>query len=98
MRQKKNPFRVSLFLSFMLTIVEPDSGGDGAAGGAGAAHHGAGSRTGGLCPPAGAGAEEDEEFYRTHCTDVLVNDCADAAAFEQRAYRALETILKEEQA
>jgi len=29
---------------------------------------------------------------------VLVNDCADAAAFEQRAYRALETILKEEQA
>ena len=43
-------------------------------------------------------AQKDEEFYRTHCTDVLVNDCADAAAFEQRAYRALETILKEEQA
>ena len=42
-------------------------------------------------------AQKDEEFYRTHCTDVLVNDCADAAAFEQRAYRALETILKEEQ-
>ena len=43
-------------------------------------------------------AQKDEEFYRTHCTDVLVNDCADAAAFERRAYRALETILKEEQA
>ena len=43
-------------------------------------------------------AQKDEGFYRTHCTDVLVNDCADTAAFEQRAYRALETILKEEQA
>ena len=43
-------------------------------------------------------AQKDDEFYRTHCTDTLFNDCADAAAFEDAAYAALHRILKEEQA
>ena len=43
-------------------------------------------------------AQKDDAFYRAHCTDTLVNDCADAASFEDRAYRALERILKEERA
>ena len=43
-------------------------------------------------------AQKDDEFYRTHCTDTLFNDCADAAAFENAAYAALHRILKEERA
>lgn len=43
-------------------------------------------------------AQKDDEFYRTHCTDTLFNDCADAAAFEDAAYVALHRILKEERA
>ncbi len=43
-------------------------------------------------------AQKDDEFYRTHCTDTLFNDCADAAAFEDAAYAALCNILKEERA
>jgi two-component system phosphate regulon sensor histidine kinase PhoR len=43
-------------------------------------------------------AQKDDGFYRAHCTDVLENDCGSAAAFEEKAYRALETILKEERA
>ena len=43
-------------------------------------------------------AQKDDEFYRTHCTDTLFNDCADAAAFEEAAYAALHRILKEERA
>ena len=43
-------------------------------------------------------AQKDDEFYRTHCTDTLFNDCADAAAFEDAAYAALHRILKEERA
>ena len=43
-------------------------------------------------------AQKDDEFYRTHCTDTLFNDCADAAAFEDAAYTALCNILKEERA
>ena len=43
-------------------------------------------------------AQKDEAFYRAHCTDVLVNDCGSAAAFTEKARRALETILKEERA
>ena len=43
-------------------------------------------------------AQKDDEFYRTHCTDTLFNDCADAAAFEDAAYAALYRILKEERA
>lgn len=43
-------------------------------------------------------AQKDDGFYRTHCTDVLENDCGSAGAFEEKAYRALETILKEERA
>ena len=43
-------------------------------------------------------AQKDEAFYRARCTDVLVNDCGSAAAFTEKARRALETILKEERA
>lgn len=43
-------------------------------------------------------AQKDDGFYRTHCTDTLFNDCADAAAFEDAAYTALDHILKEERA
>ena len=43
-------------------------------------------------------AQKDDAFYRTHCTDTLFNDCADAAAFEDAAYAALHRILKEERA
>ena len=43
-------------------------------------------------------AQKDDEFYRTHCTDTLFNDCASAAAFEDAAYAALHRILKEERA
>lgn len=43
-------------------------------------------------------AQKPDDFYRKHCTDILVNNSADAAAFEETAYRALQTILKEEQA
>ena len=43
-------------------------------------------------------AQKDDEFYRTHCTDTLFNDCADAAAFEDAAYAVLHRILKEERA
>lgn len=43
-------------------------------------------------------AQKDDEFYCTHCTDTLFNDCADAAAFEDAAYAALHRILKEERA
>ncbi len=43
-------------------------------------------------------AQKDDEFYRTHCTDTLFNNCADAAAFEDAAYTALCNILKEERA
>ena len=43
-------------------------------------------------------AQKDDEFYRTHCTDTLFNDCADATAFEDAAYAALHRILKEERA
>ena len=43
-------------------------------------------------------AQKDDEFYRTHCTDTLFNDCAGAAAFEDAAYAALHRILKEERA
>ena len=43
-------------------------------------------------------AQKPDDFYREHCTDILVNNSADAAAFEETAYRALQTILKEEQA
>ena len=43
-------------------------------------------------------AQKDDGFYRTHCTDTLFNDCADAAAFEDAAYAALHRILKEERA
>ena len=43
-------------------------------------------------------AQKDDEFYHTHCTDTLFNDCADAAAFEDAAYAALHRILKEERA
>ncbi len=43
-------------------------------------------------------AQKPDDFYRTHCTDTLYNDCADSAAFEHEAYTALHRILKEEQA
>lgn len=43
-------------------------------------------------------AQKDDGFYRAHCTDILVNNGADAAAFTQAAYTALEKLLKEERA
>lgn len=42
-------------------------------------------------------AQKDDAFYREHCTDILVNDGADAAAFAEAARTALEKLLKEEQ-
>ena len=43
-------------------------------------------------------AQKQDGFYRDGCTDVLVNDGADAAAFQEAARCALEKILKEERA
>ena len=31
-------------------------------------------------------AQKGEDFYRAHCTDILVNDAASAAEFENKAY------------
>ena len=41
-------------------------------------------------------AQKSDDFYRAHCTDILMNDGASAADFEEAALTALETLLKEE--
>lgn len=41
-------------------------------------------------------AQKRDDFYRVHCTDILMNDGASAADFEEAALTALETLLKEE--
>lgn len=41
-------------------------------------------------------AQKNDDFYRAHCTDILMNDGASAADFEETALAALETLLKEE--
>lgn len=41
-------------------------------------------------------AQKRDDFYRAHCTDILMNDGASAADFEEAVLTALETLLKEE--
>ena len=45
-------------------------------------------------------AQKDDAFYRANCTDELVNDCASAQEFENKAYaffcQMLQNIYKEE--
>ena len=41
-------------------------------------------------------AQKPDEFYRTHCTDVLVNDAGSPSDFEQTAYQRLQHIFEEE--
>ena len=38
-------------------------------------------------------AQKKEDWFRAHCTYVLVNDCVDAAAFQARARALFEKIL-----
>ena len=41
-------------------------------------------------------AQKQDDFYREHCTDVLVNRAASPEAFEEIAYQELKYIIKEE--
>ena len=41
-------------------------------------------------------AQKPDDFYRTHCTDVLVNDAGSPSDFEQTAYQKLQHIFEEE--
>ena len=41
-------------------------------------------------------AQKPDEFYRAHCTDVLVNDTAAPDVFETIAYQRLQHIFEEE--
>ena len=41
-------------------------------------------------------AQKPDEFYRAHCTDVLVNDAAAPDVFETIAYQRLQHIFEEE--
>ena len=41
-------------------------------------------------------AQKPDEFYRAHCTDVLVNDAGSPSDFEQTAYQRLQHIFEEE--
>ena len=41
-------------------------------------------------------AQKPDDFYRAHCTDVLVNDAAAPDAFETIAYQRLQHIFEEE--
>lgn len=41
-------------------------------------------------------AQKSDDFYRAHCTDVLVNDAAAPDAFETIAYQRLQHIFEEE--
>ena len=41
-------------------------------------------------------AQKPDDFYREHCTDVLWNDAASPAAFEEIAYQRLQQIFEEE--
>ena len=40
-------------------------------------------------------AQKGEDFYRTHCSDVLVNDAPSAAEFENKAYAFFCHIIKQ---
>lgn len=40
-------------------------------------------------------AQKGEEFYRTHCTDILVNDASTAAEFEDKAFAFFCHMIKE---
>lgn len=39
-------------------------------------------------------AQKGDDFYRENCTDVLVNDAADPAEFEERAYTYFKKLLQ----
>ena len=41
-------------------------------------------------------AQKPDDFYRAHCTDVLMNDAASPQAFEELAYQRLQHIFEEE--
>ena len=41
-------------------------------------------------------AQKPDDFYRGHCTDVLVNDAVTPDAFETIAYQRLQHIFEEE--
>ena len=41
-------------------------------------------------------AQKPDEFYRAHCTDVLMNDAASPQVFEEIAYQRLQHIFEEE--
>lgn len=41
-------------------------------------------------------AQKPDDFYRTHCTDVLMNDAATPDAFETIAHQRLQRIFEEE--
>lgn len=42
-------------------------------------------------------AQKNEEWFRANCTYVLVNDCADAAAFQARARALFEQIINQQE-
>lgn len=42
-------------------------------------------------------AQKKEEWFRANCTYVLVNDCADAAAFQVRARTLFEQIINQQE-
>ena len=41
-------------------------------------------------------AQKPDDFYRAHCTDVLMNDAVSPQAFEELAYQRLQHIFEEE--
>ena len=41
-------------------------------------------------------AQKPDDFYSTHCTDVLMNDAATPDAFETIAHQRLQRIFEEE--
>lgn len=43
------------------------------------------------------GAQKKEDWFRANCTYVLVNDCADAAAFQARARALFEEIINQQE-
>lgn len=43
-------------------------------------------------------AQKEDEFYRRHCTHVLMNNCASAEEFEEVAYACFLCMIKEKNA
>ena len=41
-------------------------------------------------------AQKPDDFYRAHCTDVLMNDAASPQAFEELAYQGIQPLFEEE--